>query len=127
MKLIDDVGFDTSFSFVYSARPGTPAADLPDDTPAEVKKQRLHILQDRIRQQAFEISRRMVGGVERVLVTGPSRKDPGQLSGRTENNRVVNFRADQSVAVGDLVDVEIVEALPNSLRGVLPENAVAAS
>ena len=127
MKLIDDVGFDTSFSFVYSARPGTPAADLPDDTPAEVKKQRLHILQDRIRQQAFEISRRMVGGVERVLVTGPSRKDPGQLSGRTENNRVVNFRSTGAVAVGDLVDVEIVEALPNSPRGVLPERAAAGS
>ena len=127
MKLIDDVGFDTSFSFVYSARPGTPAADLPDDTPAEVKKQRLHILQDRIRQQAFEISRRMVGGVERVLVTGPSRKDPGQLSGRTENNRVVNFRSTGEVAAGDLVDVEIVEALPNSLRGVLPERAATGS
>lgn len=119
MKLIQDIGFDTSFSFIYSARPGTPAADLPDDTPMEVKKQRLKILQDRIVQQAQSISRRMVGNTERVLVTGYSKKDPGQLSGRTENNRVVNFRCDTPELIGKFADVLIEEALPNSLRGVL--------
>jgi len=119
MKLIADIGFDTSFSFIYSARPGTPAADLPDDTPMEVKKQRLKILQDRIVQQAQAISRRMVGNTERVLVTGYSKKDPGQLSGRTENNRVVNFTCDTPELIGKFADVLIEEALPNSLRGVL--------
>jgi tRNA-2-methylthio-N6-dimethylallyladenosine synthase len=117
MKLIEDVGFDTSFSFIYSARPGTPAADLPDDTDDDVKKQRLHILQARINQMAQEISRRMVGSTQRILVTGPSRKDPGQLQGRTENNRVVNFRCADAGLIGRFVDVEIREALPNSLRG----------
>ncbi len=117
MKLIEDIGFDHSFSFVYSARPGTPAADLPDDTPEEVKKQRLHILQTRITQQAQAISRRMVGKKERILVTGVSKKDPGQLQGRTENNRVVNFRCDDRSLIHRFVDVRITEALPNSLRG----------
>ncbi|MDG4868942.1 TRAM domain-containing protein, partial [Guyparkeria sp. 1SP6A2] len=92
MDLIHRIGFDHSFSFVYSARPGTPASGLPDDTPESVKKQRLAILQERILQQAAQISRRMVGSTQRILVTGFSPKDPGQLSGRTENNRVVNFR-----------------------------------
>jgi tRNA-2-methylthio-N6-dimethylallyladenosine synthase len=119
MKLINDVGFDVSFSFVYSARPGTPAADLPDDTPEEVKKERLAILQDRINQQAMDISRKMVGNTERILVTGVSKKDPGEYQGRTENNRVVNFRTDVPGVVGSFVDVEITEALPNSLRGVM--------
>jgi tRNA-2-methylthio-N6-dimethylallyladenosine synthase len=119
MKLVGEVGFDHSFSFVYSRRPGTPAADLPDDTPEAVKKQRLHVLQDRIRQQAMAISRRMVGTTERVLVTGPSKRDPGQLSGRTENNRVVNFRSDDAGLVGTFCEVAIREALPNSLRGEL--------
>ena len=119
MKLIEDVGFDHSFSFVYSARPGTPAADLPDDTPESVKKQRLQILQARISQQAMEISRRMVGNTERVLVTGISRKDPGQLQSRTENNRVVNFHCEDHSLIGQFVDVQITEALPNSLRGEL--------
>lgn len=119
MKLIEDIGFDHSFSFIYSARPGTPAADLSDDTPEEIKKQRLKILQDRITQQAFEISRRMVGNTERVLVTGYSKKDPGQLSGRTENNRVVNFRYDRPELIGKFADITILEALPNSLRGEL--------
>ncbi|WP_231491619.1 tRNA (N6-isopentenyl adenosine(37)-C2)-methylthiotransferase MiaB [Microbulbifer sp. HZ11] len=119
MKLIQDVGFDISFSFIYSARPGTPAADLPDDTPEEVKKQRLQLLQHRINQQAREIARRMVGNVERVLVSGVSKKDPGQLQGRTENNRVVNFRCDQLELIGKFADVLIEEALPNSLRGTL--------
>ncbi|MBE8716910.1 tRNA (N6-isopentenyl adenosine(37)-C2)-methylthiotransferase MiaB [Cellvibrio polysaccharolyticus] len=119
MKLIHDMDFDTSFSFVYSARPGTPAADLPDDTPEELKKQRLKILQDRLIQQAMGISRRMVGNTERILVSGYSRKDPGQLCGRTENNRVVNFRADDPALIGKFADVLIEDALPNSLRGIL--------
>lgn len=119
MKMIADIGFDTSFSFIYSARPGTPAADLPDDTSDEVKKQRLKILQDRISQHAAEISRRMVGKREKLLVTGISKKDPGQLQGRTENNRVVNFRSDNHALIGQFVDAVITEALPNSLRGDL--------
>ena len=119
MKLISDIGFDTSFSFIYSARPGTPAADLPDSTPEAVKKQRLKILQDRILQNAAEISRRMVGNQETLLVTGISKKDPGQLQGRTENNRVVNFRTSNQDLIGDFADVMITEALPNSLRGQL--------
>lgn len=119
MQLIADIGFDTSFSFIYSARPGTPAADLPDDTPMEVKKQRLKILQDRITQQAQQISRQMVGKVERVLISGYSKKDPGQLSGRTENNRVVNFSAQDPALIGKFADIRIDDALPNSLRGTL--------
>jgi len=119
MNLIQEVGFDVSFSFIYSPRPGTPAADLPDDTPEEVKKQRLQLLQSRINQQAAAIARRMVGNTERVLVTGVSKKDPGQLQGRTENNRVVNFRADDPALIGKFADVVIEEALPNSLRGTL--------
>ncbi|QEY15594.1 tRNA (N6-isopentenyl adenosine(37)-C2)-methylthiotransferase MiaB [Cellvibrio sp. KY-GH-1] len=119
MKLIHDMEFDTSFSFVYSPRPGTPAADLPDETPEELKKQRLAILQDRIIQQAMAISRRMVGNTERILVSGYSKKDPGQLCGRTENNRVVNFRCDNADLIGKFADVLIEEALPNSLRGTL--------
>jgi len=119
MKLIHDMDFDTSYSFIYSARPGTPAADFPDDTPEEVKKHRLAILQDRLIQQAMAISRRMVGNTERILVSGYSRKDPGQLSGRTENNRVVNFRSDNPDLIGKFADVLIEEALPNSLRGTL--------
>ena len=120
MRLIADVGFDHSFSFVYSARPGTPAAELPDDTPEELKKQRLALLQARINQQAFEISRRMVGGIERVLVTEVSKRDPGRLQGRTENNRLTHFRSDDTGLIGQFVDVEITEALPNSLRAELP-------
>src|SRR5690554_5657540 len=120
MELIGRIGFDHSFSFVYSARPGTPAAALEDDTPEAVKKQRLAILQERINQQAMQISRRMVGTTQRILVTGFSPRDPGQLSGRTENNRMVNFRApNPTELVGLFVDVEITEALPNSLRGEL--------
>ena len=119
MNLIQEVGFDISFSFIYSPRPGTPAADLPDDTPETVKKQRLQLLQHRINQQAAEIARRMVGNTERVLVTGVSKKDPGQLQGRTENNRVVNFRAEDLALIGKFADVLIEEALPNSLRGTL--------
>ena len=119
MKLIEEVGFDFSFSFVYSARPGTPAADMADDTPEEVKKQRLAILQQRINQQGFEISRRMVGSTQRILVTDYSKKDPGQLQGRTENNRVVNFRCDNPRLIGQFVDVKIETAYPHSLLGSL--------
>ncbi|MFT6967428.1 MAG: tRNA-2-methylthio-N6-dimethylallyladenosine synthase [Cellvibrionaceae bacterium] len=119
MNLIQEMDFDMSFSFVYSSRPGTPAADLPDSTPESVKKQRLKILQDRITQQSQAISRRMVGNTERVLVSGYSKKDPGQLSGRTENNRVVNFRCDNVELIGKFADILIGEALPNSLRGEL--------
>ncbi len=119
MKLIEDVGFDFSYSFVYSARPGTPAADLPDDTPEEIKKQRLQILQARLNQQGFEISRRMVGTAQTILVTDFSKKDPGMLQGRTENNRIVNFRSDNPLLIGQFVNVKIEEALPHSLRGAL--------
>ncbi len=119
MKMIDEVGFDTSFSFIYSARPGTPAAELADNTPEDVKKKRLHILQSRISQQAQAISRRMVGSKQRILVTGVSKKDPGQLAGRTENNRVVNFSCLDHDLIGNFATVEVIEALPNSLRGVL--------
>ena len=119
MKLIEDVGFDFSYSFVYSARPGTPAADLVDDTPEEVKKQRLNILQQRINQNGFEISRRMVGSTQRILVTDFSKKDPGRLTGRTENNRIVNFRSDNPALIGQFVNVHIDEAAPHSLRGTL--------
>lgn len=119
MKLIEEIQFDNSFSFIYSARPGTPAADLPDETPAEIKKQRLGILQTCINQQTQAISRRMVGHDYTVLVTGLSRKDPGQLQGRTENNRVVNFTSDNQHLIGQFVTVTVTEALPNSLRGSL--------
>jgi tRNA-2-methylthio-N6-dimethylallyladenosine synthase len=115
MKLIEDIGFDSSFSFVYSARPGTPAAELPDDTMRKLKKQRLARLQETINRQAFEISRRMVGGIERVLVTGVSKRDPGRLQGRTENNRITHFPSTDQALVGEFVDVRITEALPNSL------------
>ncbi len=118
MRLIDDVGFDTSFSFVYSRRPGTPASNLPDDVPMDAKQHRLAVLQRRIEELSTEVSRRMVGGVERVLVAGASRKDPAQMSGRTENNRIVNFDGPARLA-GEFVDVRITEALPNSLRGQL--------
>lgn len=117
MKLIEEIGFDSSFSFIYSARPGTPAAELPDATDEDTKKQRLQILQSRILQHAAEISHSMVGSTQRILVTGSSRRDPGQLQGRTENNRVVNFSATDQSLIGQFVDVTIVEALPNSLRG----------
>ena len=125
MDLIKDVGFDQSFSFVYSARPGTPAASLADETPLDVKKERLQILQSRINQQALDISRSMVGSTQRVLVEKLSKKSEHQVSGRTENNRWVNFDADPSV-IGQFVDVVITEALPNSLRGRLAKQEAAA-
>ena len=119
MNLIAEIGFDHSFSFVYSSRPGTPAADLKDDTPEEVKKQRLAILQARIIQQTQAISEAMVGTTEAVLITGVSKKDPGELQGRTENNRVVNFKCDDHSLIGEIKNIKISEALPNSLRGEL--------
>ena len=125
MDLVAEVGFDQSFSFIYSARPGTPAASLADDTPMATKKKRLQILQERINQQAFEISRGMVGSTQRVLVERTSRKDSKQLAGRTENMRWVNFDAVPR-CIGQFVDVVITEALPNSLRGRLAETQAAA-
>ena len=118
MKLIEDVGFDTSFSFIYSQRPGTPAAFMPDDISDEVKKERLKILQSKLLDQAARISRQMVGSTQRVLVEGFSKKSDSELSGRTENNRVVNFEAPDKL-IGLFVDVEVTEALNNSLRGKL--------
>ncbi len=122
MNLIAEIGFDQSFSFIYSARPGTPAASLVDDTPLATKHERLQLLQARINRQSMEISRAMVGTTQRVLVEKPSKKNPRQLAGRTENNRWVNFDGDPSW-IGQFMDVEITEALPNSLRGrpVLPK------
>src|SRR5262245_14209534 len=118
MNLIADVGFDQSFSFIYSRRPGTPAANLPDDVTHEEKQQRLEILQARINQQARAISERMVGTVQRVLVERPSKKDARQLAGRTENMRWVNFDAPATL-IDQFADVVITEAMPNSLRGRL--------
>ena len=119
MKLIEDIGFDTSFSFIYSARPGTPASDLRDEVPEQIKKQRLQILQTRIAQQARQLSEAMVGTTQRILVTGYAKRDPGQLSGRTENNRVVNFRSSDTSLIGDFTTVEIDAAYTNSLLGHL--------
>jgi tRNA-2-methylthio-N6-dimethylallyladenosine synthase len=116
MNLIEEIGFDASFSFIYSERPGTPSAQLPDNVSLEEKKKRLIILQSRISQQAARISEAMVGSTQRILVVGQAKKDHTQLSGRTENNRVVNFKGDPSL-IGKIVDVHITEALPNSLRG----------
>jgi tRNA-2-methylthio-N6-dimethylallyladenosine synthase len=118
MKVIGDVNFDVSYSFIFSARPGTPAADMVDDVPEDEKKQRLYILQERLLQQANAWSRRMLGTVQRVLVEGTSRKSIMQLSGRTENNRVVNFEGTPDM-IGKFVDIEIQEVLTNSLRGKL--------
>jgi len=118
MNLIADIGFDHSFSFIYSARPGTPAASLVDDVSLRVKKQRLSILQARISQMAAEISRDMIGTTQCILVERLSKKDHKQVAGRTENNRVVNIDGDESL-IGQFVDVKITEALPNSLRGVV--------
>lgn len=119
MKLIEEVGFDFSYSFVYSARPGTPAADLSDETSQETKRERLARLQHKLSQQGFENSRRMVGSVQRILVSDYSKKDPGQLQGRSEANRIVNFRSDNPRLIGQFVDVRIDEARPNSLFGTL--------
>jgi tRNA-2-methylthio-N6-dimethylallyladenosine synthase len=120
MDLIEEIGFDQSFSFIYSARPGTPAASLADEVPMDVKKQRLKTLQTRINAMAAGISSRMVGTEQSVLVEGPSRRgasqSSGQLCGRTENNRVVNFEGKPRM-IGHFVKIRITEALANSLRG----------
>jgi tRNA-2-methylthio-N6-dimethylallyladenosine synthase len=118
MNLIKAVDFDLSFSFIYSARPGTPAADMVDDISDEIKKQRLQILQDRISQQALRIARNMLNTEQRILVEGPSKKNPMELRGRTENNRIVNFVAPHTV-IGQFVDVKITDVYANSLRGDL--------
>lgn len=118
LQLIDEIGFDTSFSFIYSRRPGTPAASLPDDVSLETKKQRLAILQEKILDNAKRISNAMVGTEETIIVTGPSKTDPTKLSGRTENNRVVNFTGPASL-IGQLVTLKITAAYPNSLVGEL--------
>lgn len=123
MDLIETLGFDLSFSFVYSPRPGTPAAEMEDNIVPDVKKQRLQRLQDRINAMAAEISANMVGSVQTVLVEGVSKKNPLQMTGRTENNRAVNFTAHPRLA-GQFVDVLITEALPNSLRGKLVESSL---
>jgi tRNA-2-methylthio-N6-dimethylallyladenosine synthase len=127
MKLVEDLRFDGSFSFIYSPRPGTPAAALADPTPHEVKLARLQRLQARLAGIAQEYSAAMVGTRQRVLVEGPSKKDAAELCGRTENNRVVNF-AGPARLVGQFIDVEITQALPHSLRGraVVAEPAVLA-
>ena len=116
MKLIEDVGFDHSFSFIYSARPGTPAASLDDDVSMDIKKQRLARLQKRINEMSQAISDSMVGSVQRVLVERPSSKDPKQMAGKTENNRTVNFDGSERL-IGHFVDVKITKAFPNSLQG----------
>jgi len=118
MNLIADIGFDQSFSFIYSKRPGTPAASYPDDVTMEIKKERLNILQARINQHAMDISRKMVGTVQSVLVEGPSRKNSDELCGRTGNNRIVNFAGDASL-IGSFVNLNITRAFSNSLRGEL--------
>ncbi|MCM8857434.1 MAG: tRNA (N6-isopentenyl adenosine(37)-C2)-methylthiotransferase MiaB [Candidatus Thiodiazotropha sp.] len=128
LQLIEEIGFDNSYSFIYSRRPGTPAADLVDDVTLSVKQQRLERLQQLINTQAQRISRQMVGTTQRILVERPAKKNPRQLAGRTENNRVVNFDAPAEL-MGHFVDVRITEALPNSLRGewLEPKNDRAAN
>lgn len=121
MKLIEELNFDESYSFVYSPRPGTPAADLPDETPQEVKLERLHRLQAQINQQARKISQSMVDSVQRVLLEGTSKKNDGEFCGRTDNNRVVNLTSNPEY-VGSFINVRITEARAHSLRGeMLPE------
>ncbi len=117
MRLIEEIQFDTSFSFVYSARPGTPATELADETPLEEKQKRLEILQTRNFAMGRDLSARMIGTTQRILVEGPSRKNADELCGRTENNRVVNFPASDRTLIGRFIDVEITEARTNSLRG----------
>lgn len=118
MNIINDIGFDISYSFIYSRRPGTPAANLPDDVSMETKKQRLAILQERLQQSALRISQAMIGTEQRILVTGPSKKNPDELTGRTENNRIVNFKG-PSELLAQMVTLKITDVRPNSLRGEL--------
>ncbi|MFZ5548748.1 MAG: tRNA (N6-isopentenyl adenosine(37)-C2)-methylthiotransferase MiaB [Pseudomonadota bacterium] len=126
MKLIDDIGYDASFSFIYSARPGTPAAALQDDTPHEVKLARLQALQAKLEDNVRRYSAQRVGTVQRILVEGPSRKNAAELMGRTECNRIVNF-AGPARLVGQMIDVKITEALPHSLRGAVVVKETAAA
>lgn len=121
MKLITDIGFDQSFSFIYSARPGTPASSMPDLTPMDEKKERLQFLQSTINEKAAEISQSMLGSTQKVLVEGTSKWSEDELSGKTENNRVVNFQGPKRL-IGQMVDVTITEALRNSLRGRVAVN-----
>ena len=120
MDLVHEIGFDTSFSFIYSPRPGTPAANLPDPTPMDVKKQRLSILQERLGIQAMRYSQALIGSTQRLLITGASKKSSSELAGRTECNRVVNFSGPAEL-IGQFVDVLITDAQPNSLRGRITE------
>jgi len=119
MKLIDDIGFDNSFSFVFSPRPGTPAANLADDTPYEVKLKRLQRLQAVINDNTKRYSDAMVGTVQRILVEGPSKRDPQEMQGRSENNRVVNFDGGPNAArlIGQMLDIRITQSFAFSLRG----------
>jgi tRNA-2-methylthio-N6-dimethylallyladenosine synthase len=121
MTLVRDMGFDTSFTFIFSPRPGTPAANLPDDTPMAVKKERLKQLQTCIANHAMQYSEAMIGTTQRVLVTGPSKKDAAQWASRTECNRVVNFEGPADL-LGQFVNIHITEAHPNSLRGYILES-----
>lgn len=119
LQFVRDIGFDNSFSFIFSPRPGTPAAALPDETPMEIKKERLQKLQDLLNAQGYQISRRMIGQVYPVLITGPSPKDPMKLTSRTESNRIVILPCHDQALIGKIVPVRIVEVLPRSLRGEL--------
>jgi tRNA-2-methylthio-N6-dimethylallyladenosine synthase len=124
MKLIEDVGFDDSFSFIYSQRPGTPAAELPDDTPYEIKQERLQKIQEKIKCQASAASKRMIGTVQRILVEGISKKNSEELCGRTDNNRMVHFAGDLTIT-GHFIDVKITSALSKSLRGEIVRDTTA--
>ena len=119
LDLVKRVGFDESYSFIYSPRPNTTAKDLEDNVSLDEKKKRLEILQNSLKKCSFSISRKMVGTIERCLTTGVSKKDPGELQARTENNKVVNFNSDGQDLVGQFINLKIVEAMPNSLRGVM--------
>jgi tRNA-2-methylthio-N6-dimethylallyladenosine synthase len=123
MALIEEVGYDSSYSFIFSARPGTPAANFADDVSMDIKEQRLQRLKGRLNEMFMAISESMIGSVQSVLVEGVSKKNPLHLTGRTENNRVVNFAAHPRL-IGQFVDVLITEALPNSLRGRLVESSI---
>ena len=118
LDIVEKVGFDESFSFIYSPRPNTPAAEMEDNVSKDIKKERLTILQHKLNELSSKISRKMVGSIEKCLVLGVSKKNPGELQARTENNRVVNFATDANV-VGKFVNLKIVDQLTNSLRGKL--------
>jgi len=123
MDLIEEVGFDDSFSFIYSQRPGTPAAELSDDTPYRIKQERLQRIQEKIRYQAKAASKSMIGTIQRVLVEGVSKKNPNDLCGRTDNNRMVNFVGDLNIA-SHFIDVKITAAISKSLRGEIVRGTV---